>query len=172
MQLRRVTWFFLILTMVFYHCGKNPTIATHLIADTNLTRYAGVWSATGIFMYSARLEINKDGTFSFFDRGCITKHYTEGNCYFSGSSAYLKSNESYHDIDNALERARNDSIENLQYPGIIKENWGKSLPSLLEADTIMTFFHNVELKLNGDTLYKMTLNKIDTKFIRKDLGKN
>ena len=68
-----------------------------LAAEPDATRHpalCGLWM-NSIFMYSRALRFHNDGTFSFYDRGCTGKEYTEGRWEQIGNEVALTSFDKY-----------------------------------------------------------------------------
>ena len=146
--------------------------ATIKAKDTYQLPYIGKWHLRGGF-YSSDLNIKKDGTFKFFERGCIGKCYTEGNWFSDKNEIVMTSYK-------RLQGANSDYLDNHSTISSIKvikstkgANWTDLPTSFIITynfnpgadDTLTTYFDKAHLLLKDDTLYMTTKDTSST--IRK-----
>jgi hypothetical protein len=112
--------------IVLVQCGTNEperqtpqvklTITPELLplkTEQNATRHpslCGLWTY-GIFMYSRTLKLYNDGTFSFFDQGCLGKGYSEGKWSQIDNEVILTSFDKYKQEQKPVEVTESKPVE-------------------------------------------------------------
>lgn len=186
-MLRKFTSAIFIVTLLAQCNNKNADTSKEeikinfTIPDLNLSSpsiqhpvsYNGDWNYNFPF-YSSLLHIDKDGSFTFHERGCAGHGYSEGRWTTDKRDILLTSSDSYSSPkDLKIIEIKQETIS-FEHQ---KNKTGYTFdPSSLNVtfeynaspnDTSNVYFNNVRLRLEGDTLYRLNEHGLqtDAKFV-------
>jgi hypothetical protein len=136
-------------------------VATNTTTDkpTGLT---GEWEYNNTIWYNARLSLKQDGHFTYYDRGCLGRVFTEGTWIAGKGNVFLTSYSSYkpaQSADTAIETAIDTTVKK---HNIGKAKYAYSFVGFKASpqihipgpnDTTRVYFDNVQLQFLRDSLY-------------------
>jgi hypothetical protein len=159
-----------------------------------LVSVQGSWHPTGNIFYSGTLTIRDNGTFQFFDEGCMGKAFSEGTWKLYGQGLILTSSEEFRDTsrdreENLVNTMVEDTTEPeavdwtkkdtagvmihlrdtsfIFRPAVLNFNDYKTTFTFSRPDTARVYFDKEVYVLKGDTLISMdAMGREGTKFIK------
>ncbi len=139
-----------------------PVVVNTNSTTDKATGLIGEWEYNNSIWYSARLILKQDGHFAYYNTGCLSRVFTEGNWVAGKGNIFLTSYSSYKPVlmaDAAIETAI-DTVDKKH--NIDKRKQGYLLTGFITSppvnipgpnDTICVYFDNVQLQFLRDSLY-------------------
>lgn len=164
--------------ILFTQCKrKQSELVVH--ADTPATAYIREWSYSFPF-YSSELIIEASGVFKFHEQGCLGHGYSEGKWTQNGENIMLTSLEQYanNKVPSIIEvkgstkaskqkENRKKKRRNIEYSFDSSFINATVMYRFGPNDTSNVYFDKVQLRISGDTLYRLDGHgyRTDTKYV-------
>lgn len=165
--------------MILFTQCKSKQSEVVVQTDTPATTYIGEWSYSFPF-YSSELIIEANGAFKFHEQGCMGHGYSEGKWTQHGANIMLTSLEHYanNEVPKIIEvkgstEATKPRENRKNKKGKIEYSFDSSFINTTVTykfgpnDTTNVYFDKLQLRINGDTLYRLDSYgyRTDTKYI-------
>ena len=135
--------------------------------------FIGQWESPYIFMYSSKLTVDKNKTFSFHDKGCTGGSISNGNWTLKDGNLILESYASYNTENSHIPKyvflKKEKPSKNNNYTEVsLMYDTAATVVRQYHMDSIPIYFASLHYKLENDTLYQLdkTGQKTEVKFIK------